>query len=390
MYRRHHAALVGRWKPSLLKPSQLQSHIKPPSLPSLARNFHSPKLAQFMGLFATQTGTDYASYTLTFIHDYSGLPWGLSIPITAILIRSLFALPTYYAILLNQRKMDMGEPLREAYQNAWTRKIQDAARHAGENAPSEVKAMSLGGNSKVTMLFSKQLKYNPYVAMLPVLYWPVWASCVYVLMGMSGWGDSSPEKVAAYPVPTDPSLASEGLLWFPNLTAFDPFLCTVFFGLLISNAASAGFQGLRLRGTFSTAHGWPRFKYRLYTTPSIVISALFGICFLGAEVPAVLALFCVSSSACALVQRGLMRRLIRQSTNTIMPAHPREMKMRRGAATDAHGIRSYGQTVLVPKEFDHLFQRTQTTLNSHKAPLASDPAQSIAQKPSHRVRAERE
>lgn len=73
-----------------------------------------------------------------------------------------------------------------------------------------------------------------------------------------------------------------------------------------------------------------------------------------------------------------------------MPAQPREMKMRKGVASDAHGIRSYGQSVLVPKEFDHLFQRTQPTLDSRRAPLASDPAQSTAQKPSHRVRAEKE
>ena len=390
MYRRHHAALVGRWQPFLLKPSQLQHHIKPPSPPSLARNFHSPKLTQFMGQCVTQTGTEYASYALTFIHDYSGLPWGLSIPMTAILLRSLFAVPIYYAIFLNQRKMDMGAPLQEAYRSAWIRSVQERAKEAGENAPSKFKAMGIGGNSKVTMLFSKKLIYKPYIAMLPVLYWPVWANCVYVLMRMNGWGDSPPEKVAAYPVPTVPSLASEGLLWFPDLTAFDPFLCTVFVGLLINNAASAGFQGLRLRETFPTAHGWPRFKYWFYSTSSIVISALFGICFYGSQVPATLALFCVSSSACALVLRGLMRRLIGQSKNTIMPAQPREMEMRKAVATHAHGIHSYGPSALVPKEFDDLFQRTQTTLSSRRTPLTSDPAQSIAQKPSHRVRAERE
>lgn len=379
---RQPAALVGRWQPSI-KSSHLYCHLRrrrPP--PPLSRNFHASK--PIHSIF--QTSTDYAYNTLTFIHDYSGLPWALSIPITAILLRSLFTLPAYYLIFLNRRKMDMGEPLREAYRNASIRKVREAAKHAEEDPPSNIKAMNIGGNSKVTMLFSKKLRYNPYVAMLPVLYSPVWCSCFQVLAGMSSRGNPSAEEVAAFPVfPYNPSLASEGLLWFPDLTAFDPLLCAVFVGLLIKNAASGGFQGLRLMESFPTAHGWPRFKYSFYRYSSTVISAAVGIKLFTFYPPAALVLFCVSSSACALVQRGLMRKWIGESKNTIMPARPREMKMRRVVAIDADGIPSYGKSSRVPKEFDDLFERTQIRDGPDRTQLTSESAQPIAQKPSHRV-----
>ncbi len=242
----------------------------------------------------------------------------------------------------------------------------------------------MGGNSKVTMLSSKMFRYNPYVAYFPLLYLPVWFNCCRALVGMSSRGNPSPEKNAAIPAPSAPSLESEGLLWFPDLTAYDPYLSAIFFGLLLY-APSGGFQGLRLVEISPTIRGWTGFKYWFYRCSPIVLPAIYSIGVSTYRPPAALALFCVCSYACAFLQRGLMRRWIGVGKNTIMPAHPREMRMRKVVAIDANGIPSYGRSPRVPKTFEDLFERTQIRPSPGRPPLTSDPAQKIAQQPSDRV-----
>ncbi len=369
MYPRHQAALVAQWQPSL-KPSQLHFLMRrqrrqcPQPALLVTRNFHTSILFPWI----THTSANYAYNTLTFIHDYSGLPWGLSITITAILLRSLLTLPMYYLIFSNKRKMDVTEPLRIAYRNAWIKKKKEAAKQAEQTPPSQFDAMDVATNSKVAMLLFKKSRHSPYVALLPVLYLPVWLNCNYVLASMTTRGSPSPE----------------GLLWFPDLTAFDPFLSILFVGLLVQAGASEWLQGLRLVDTFSKTRGGPYLKSWVYRYPTL-FPALCSIGFYLLHPPAAVALFCVSSSACALVQRAFMRRWMGRGQNTIMPARPREMRMRVAVATDANGIPSYGQSWRVPKEFDDLFARTQIRPSPGRAPFTSHPAQSNVHKPSGRV-----
>lgn len=271
---------------------------------SLKRNFHASQASHNL----LEVPIQLAGHAFEYVHVFSGLPWAVSIPLTAIIIRTCVNLPVYYFVFSNQRKAHAVAPLMEAYRNAEV-----------YNARRMFKKTSVPTPYWKLKEYRKEFGIKTYVALLPLAYLPVWLASISALAQMSGAAPLYWRRFSVHVLPPIPNLASEGLLWFTDLTAFDPPLCAIFGFSCIVNA----FFGL----------------YRSFTMPSkedsekqlserISFMAMVGALSFLCQVPASVALFGVSSSLCALVQRTIMKRLFGSDGKIIQPARAKGVIMR--------------------------------------------------------------
>jgi mitochondrial inner membrane protein COX18 len=328
-------ALAARWpssRPQLALPSRHRLQF------TFSTRRHSP----------LETSRQYAHNTFQYVHDFSGLPWDISIPLTTILVRTFFSLITHYPLFLHQRRLNMSAPLREAYRNAESRRSNERARREGQAEKV---------NRRRTKLFFRSFTYNRYVAMLPIIYLPVWWHiCPQALWEMFAADQLGPETTSAELSASVSSIASEGLLWLPDLTAFNPHLCLAYAGLAIANAVFGGIHDFRLHEPFSTPQFWQRARVNVFRTAAIVYPVLQTYLFFHAQVPAAIALFCVFSSLTALVTRSMIKRFVGTSKPLIEPARPRSIRLRK-RVTHASGRPYYAGSALVPKEWDDVFMQ---------------------------------
>jgi hypothetical protein len=268
-------------------------------------------------------------------------------PLMAILLRTCFSLLTQYPIFLHQRRLALSTPLWEAFRNAESKRRNERAKREEEVEETE-------RYSRLTMLASRHFRYNRYIAMLPLVYlpfwWISWNSLARICMvGQSLLGEPSADLLA-----TQSSMASEGLLWFPDLTASDPILLLALGGLSLANVAVQNVQGFKLPEPFSTPDIRQETGIVLFRTMAFVCSVLMTSLFAASSAPAAVTLFCIFSSLTALITRAIFKRLVRISKPLILPARPRPMQMRK-RITDEHGHHHYAESQSVPREWDDVF-----------------------------------
>jgi hypothetical protein len=330
-----------------LKPHLHHHHHCSRALPVLTRNFHaSRRLHSLTPVQLVQDGFEY-------IHTFTGLPWGLSIVFSALLLRGIYGIPTYW-MLRNQQKMQMAQPLEEAYRNAKNAQAMLLAVRKGEATFPLIKKVSLAGKREEMVLFSTTFRYSRLPSIVPLFYLPFWVHGFNALALISARGGSPQSNdTANTPVPI-PSFASEGLLWFPDLTASDPILCAVFTILCVTNYLGGISPGFFLDNKASMNRWGPLYLAPLYNIVGVLGSVAVGIVLMSAKVPAAVTLFCVSSSLCSLIQRKWMKRIIGGKENTISPARPRTVEMRR-ASSNTDGRARHGKSASVPARFDEFF-----------------------------------
>jgi hypothetical protein len=113
-------------------------------------------------------------------------------------------------------------------------------------------------------------------------------------------------------VPGILSLASEGLFWFPDLTAFDPGLSAMFGYLCIANAIFGVYKDFTFVGQ-TTIRGFLQQESKVDDVARVILLAAGGGLFFAIQAPAAIALFCISSSLCAVVRRSCMKRSLESS-----------------------------------------------------------------------------
>jgi len=351
------SALAARWPTS--RPSfqpQLPLPRRHGTRFTFSRNFHPSRPHHHF----TETSMQYAHHTFQYMHDFTGLPWGLSIPLTAILLRTCFSLLTQYPIVLNQRRLEMSTPLREAYRNADKKSRNERAKREGtvdKEPAAPISDVQLGGFDRLTMLLSRHFRFYRYIGMLPLIYVPVWWSSWNNLARICTAGRSSSlAEPSADLLASQSSLASEGLLWFPDLTASDPILLLALWGSNLANAAFPGVQDFKLSEPFAAPNYWQEKRIMLFRTVTFIYPVLVTSLFARAGAPAAVTLFCIFSSLTALITRSIFKRFVSLSKPLIPPARPRSMQQR-NRITDEHGHHHYAESRRVPREWDDVFMQ---------------------------------
>lgn len=226
--------------------------MKPPSVlrvlsrpTALLKPHHSPKIAQLPALdarkFTVTTRRPFLpeclSQTHTLIsglHGMTGLPWVATIPLFAFLVRTVIHLPlSAYCYKLKVKRLMLYKESRIAVEEKNAR-LEDREKSPQERQRIQDKAVNLLWRRMVKQ--NKVQFWKSYVVYLNV---PTWVIVMETIRRMTGTEDGMLSLIAKQLtarkgmqnpqfvtpdelVPIEPSLATEGMLWFDNLMIPDP------------------------------------------------------------------------------------------------------------------------------------------------------------------------
>jgi len=205
--------------------------------PYLHRSFHATPhhQSQFLDVCLHNTHTVIAG-----LHSLTGLPWVLSLPLTGLLVRLIFITPLQ---LYSQRQIERQlalQPLIYAWSHVIRRRVLILHGAKGEDFCRMTVAAEV---LKKTKELHKSMSVRRSGSMAPLLQFPIWLLFIETIRKMCGthegllglaarpFGDSEADTAvgAASPVgsdivPLEPSMATEGALWFSDLLVPDPLL----------------------------------------------------------------------------------------------------------------------------------------------------------------------
>lgn len=165
------------------------------------------------------------------IHSATYLPWVASIPLTALLVRTVVGLPIQlFTRMYARRERDL-QPLLKSWQVVYE-------RQATQADPTQNPKMAAMKHVKARHIKLRDTwNVAPGYQFAGLLQLPVWLSLIESLRAMSGtrtalfsWlnplasadDSNSAELVEQSQAFFQPTLATEGALWFPDLLAGDP------------------------------------------------------------------------------------------------------------------------------------------------------------------------
>jgi mitochondrial inner membrane protein COX18 len=289
------------------------------------------------------------------VHNATGLSWALALPLTAVSLRLFVTLPlAIYQRRAHQRRVAL-QPLRSAWQAVIRKTAMEKSRHLG---PAIVVREVQRRMTRKTFELYRRWKCGLWREWLQILYFPVWLAVIEAIRGMcgakrgllgllaDGAGDvvpviktsavptqtvvqSAPEgflEVGQAAIPTanaqsesaanvtfEPSMVTEGMLWFPDLTVADPLHILPFAlsATLLLNIYSMGRVGL----PSGKEPLWRKRLKRILLTVALAAGPLT------LEVPCAMLLYWISSGVVGYVH-NLLLDIWMPLQNSIRPCKP--------------------------------------------------------------------
>lgn len=295
-------------RPRALPPCHLFSIRLSPGPVSEFRSFHTTPTPQFLDACFGQVQN-----LITGLHSLSGLPWVATLPLTALIVRSVIVGPlSLISHKATLRRLAL-VPLTHAWRAVIRKKVMMKAADQGPVVCDRIVERAM--RSKIRELYSRQDCGNLRV-LLPLLQVPVFLVVIESIRKMCGThqgllglvtrqdsnpveesGDDTMEEVSQAAASIEQSLSQEGALWFPDLLAPDPLLVLPF---LLSGSlfASISYQDRAKAG--QTPSKWSQ---RLTSTMKIIALAIGPATI---QLPSALLLYWISSSLFAIGQHVLL------------------------------------------------------------------------------------
>lgn len=188
-------------------------------LPSQIRQFHPSK--------PTRSINDILDCSASFlhgVHSFSHLPWVASIPLTALIVRTCIGLPLHIYTKVNARREAEIAPLANSWANI----------HAKRGEKDGLKKSMVSKLIKHQhQILRQKWGVSPFYRFASLVQIPVWISLMESVRGMCGntnglvpWllslTSSGADGSKHLHLAVEPTFATEGALWFPNLLAGDP------------------------------------------------------------------------------------------------------------------------------------------------------------------------
>ncbi|KAJ5298571.1 26S proteasome regulatory subunit rpn6 [Penicillium atrosanguineum] len=170
---------------------------------------------------------DVSSGFIHGVHSITHLPWVASIPLTAVIVRMLVGMPLQFITRVNARRERDIAPLIHSWRIMGTNKMQQLPAKEQKDRKKRLSNFFI----VMSKTLSKKWKIMPGYRFLNLLQLPIWLSLMESMRAMTGNQNgiipyllsfvSGQEGAASLPA-LEPSLATEGALWFPDLLAGDP------------------------------------------------------------------------------------------------------------------------------------------------------------------------
>ena len=294
--------------------------------PLRSRAFHtSPKCqSSLLDVCYSQAHT-----VITGLHSLTGLPWVVTLPLTAFLVRAVVISPlSIYSHRITRRQLAL-QPLLQAWRFPLQRKVFKETAALGPSAAQKKLLKALASKRRE---LNKRFGTGNWKRFLPVLQLPVWLIVIETIRKMCGThagllglltrtsqeaveqpGTDSVAEVSPSVVPVEESFSGGVALWFPDLLLPDPLLILPFV-LSGSLFANIHFNSSRPGVTPSN------FSRRLTNTLKILALAI-GPATL--QVPAAMLIYWISSSLFALGQHAILEWYMPASPS-VKPCRPRQ------------------------------------------------------------------
>lgn len=283
-------------------------------LPKTARHFHAshPKHSAILDACLNQTHTLIAG-----LHASTGLPWFATLPLTAFLVRVCLITPLKIYNHQQVKRQLALRPLLFAWARPLRLRINEQHAALGEAYVQEEFTHELKIKGRQ---LQKKLGVSNLGLLAPLIQLPIWLVIMetirkmcgthHGLLGLvaksfsqldsEGWTDTS-SVVVDYAAASEPSMAIEGALWFPNLLDTDPKLLLPFmlsasiFGLIRHTDLSV----IRRNGRKTK---WQKRLSRIFKLLALAIGPLT------LHMPSAMLVYWLSSSLMALCQSYLFER----------------------------------------------------------------------------------
>ncbi|KAL5337029.1 60Kd inner membrane protein-domain-containing protein [Aspergillus crustosus] len=201
------------------------------------RRFHQTRPAPFINEVL-----DVSTGFIQGVHSVSHLPWVLSLPLTALIVRMGVALPLQVFTKVQARKDSDLTPLVLAWRQHYQRNI-GRGSSGGTASALHAKRLITEQVAEQHRALRRRWGVVPFWRPLNFVQMPIWIAIMESIRAMSGndkglvpylrslFSSSAPDPTAVQ-LAIEPSLATEGALWFPDLLAGDstgilPVLLTV-------------------------------------------------------------------------------------------------------------------------------------------------------------------
>lgn len=219
---RHGRSSLRRFQSALQSPQPHNGTVPLFGLPR-TRKFHASKPNLIIN-----EAFQLSSILFYFVHDTSGLSWGLSIPLTGSLCQLAFT-PLHYIVERNTNLRAQGTTLLAAYRTAFQEQVRARenpvkTENGAVIAELEVKRKLRAKNKHIQGALGYKGIWLNFVLLS---YVPVWLSNAGALVEMCGFAEEDSKAIAASGlngVAVEPTLTTDGMLWFTDLTIADP-LC---------------------------------------------------------------------------------------------------------------------------------------------------------------------
>ena len=271
------------------------------------RAFHLPTTTELANECLIQSHALFET-----IHTTTSLPWHFAIPIAALAVRTSLLPFMIYSHLLDKRRQN-AIPLEAAWRHAWRRR---ATRENPDVDVAHIEGIIDVQSKEAFPGIRRSLFAQPWKGLVNWMHIPVWLAMTDTLRRMCGVNDSPFKLLFAFLasggeyanvntpvdatalVPFEPSLASEGALWFHDLLQPDvyPVLPCIY---SISLFMNLHYNIKRDRKGMASSDGWQLLR----------LASLFSGCFVWA-IPNGILLYWISSSTCALGYNILLQQLI--------------------------------------------------------------------------------
>ena len=281
--------------------------------------------------FSLDVCCGYTHNVITSIHHFSGLPWVLSLPLTALAVRTFLVTPlSAYSHKATQRQLDV-QPLLQAWKHVIRNQVM---RDFGSKGPVTCeKIIKKRTRSKISAIAGRH-GAGLWKRFVPLLGLPVWLVVIETIRKMCGTYqgllgllgntiqngaifEEFPEILdsTSATISVEDSFATEGALWFPNLLVPDPMLILPF---VLSGSM---FASIYLQQLLHQGPGTRRTKFQTRLTNILKILALaIGPGTL--NVPSAMLLYWISSVWFAMGQNFLQDRMfpLISPTTIVKPA----------------------------------------------------------------------
>lgn len=263
------------------------------------------------------------------VHSFTGLPWGLTIPLVCLLAKTLISLPLQIVSSKTVQKQRDISPLLHTWQNKHRydvlREEAKTGRRMGEKAANAQILLQVKENRN--KIYKKHRIY-PVLQYLPVLQLPIWLCFMDTLRCMCGYESRFLAPAEAF-VKNEPGFGTGGILWFQDLLVFDDYL-SISTGMamlyIINGPESIKKWKDRIEGNTTNTKELT-YGRRVLKNSLMLYAMMIPVVAYVANIPGALMLYWFSGTLFTIIQRPLIDKMIGMKPAP-QPAERKEVVMK--------------------------------------------------------------